>query len=136
MDNTKEKLVELIGQVQDEGCDYSNCLDRYDKPDYIENSTLADHLITNGVRLEDKQATSNGWIPVTERLPQEDEPLGVICKQVQVLLSDGFVTTGWCNRAHRVWFYLPYEQTKFIGHDYKKTPVIAWQPLAQPPKGE
>ena len=90
---------------------------------------IAGDLIANGVTVQE-------WISVKDRLPQEDEPLGVICKQVQVLLSDGFVTTGWCNRAHRVWFYLPYEQTKFIGHDYKKTPVIAWQPLAQPPKGE
>jgi hypothetical protein len=100
---------------------------------------IAGDLIANGVRLESEQATSDkasDWISVKDRLPQEDEPLGVICKQVQILLSDGFVTTGWYNRAHRVWFYLPYEQTKFIGHDYKKTPVIAWQPLAQPPKGE
>ena len=74
------------------------------------------------------------WIPVTERLPQEDEPLGAICEQVQVLLSDGFVTTGWCNRGHRVWFYLPYGETRFIGNDYEKTPVIAWQPMAEPPK--
>lgn len=74
------------------------------------------------------------WIPVTERLPQEDLPLGALCEVVQVLLKDGTVTVGFCNRGFRAWFYLPIEKTKFVGHEYEKTPVIAWQPLAQPPK--
>ena len=41
----REKLIELIGQVQDDGCDYSNCFGEWDRPDHIENSVLADHLI-------------------------------------------------------------------------------------------
>jgi len=29
---------------------------------------------------------------------------------------------------------IPINATNFVGHDYDKTPVVAWQPLAQPPK--
>lgn len=74
------------------------------------------------------------WIPVSERLPQEDLPFGALCEVVQVLLNDGSVTIGWCNRGLRCWFHMPIQQSKMVGHEYENTPVIAWQPLAQPPK--
>lgn len=50
----KEKLLELIGQVQDEGRDYSDCFYYGDKPAIINNDVLVDHLINNGV-------TINSW---------------------------------------------------------------------------
>lgn len=76
------------------------------------------------------------WISVEEHLPQENEPEGAICEQVQVLLDNGVVSTGWCNRRTKLWWHLNYGETDFTGCDYEHTPVIAWQPLAQPPKGE
>jgi uncharacterized membrane protein len=45
----KEKLEELIGQVQDDGCDYSDCFTQWDRPRHIENSVLVDYLINHGV---------------------------------------------------------------------------------------
>ena len=90
---------------------------------------LADHLISNGVTVQE-------WISVKERLPQENEPEGAICEQVQVLLDNGVVSTGWCNRRTKLWWHLNYGETDFTGCDYEHTPVIAWKPLAQPPKGE
>ena len=104
----------------------AGCCEFADKNRCVES---AEWLIAHGVTVQE-------WISVKERLPQEDEPVGIICEQVQVLLSDGFVTTGWCNRSHKAWYYLPYGDTHFLGDGYKNTPVIAWQPLAQPPKGE
>lgn len=115
--NVKEKLVELLQSAP---------------ADIMGNhgvGALADHLIANGV-------TVQGWIPVEEHLPQENEPEGVICEQVQVLLDNGVVSTGWCNRRTKLWWHLNYGETDFTGCDYEHTPVIAWQPLAQPPKGE
>ena len=76
------------------------------------------------------------WISAEEHLPQENEPEGAICEQVQVLLDNGVVSTGWCNRRTKMWWHLNYGETDFTGCDYERTPVIAWQPLAQPPKGE
>ena len=115
MPNTREKLIEL--------------LDIIIQPGEKTLGDIADHLIANGV-------TMQKWIPVSERLPQEDEPEGATCEQVQVLLENGVVSTGWCNRHTKLWWHLNYGETHFIGYDYEHTPVIAWQPLAQPPKGE
>ena len=90
---------------------------------------LADYLVSNGVTVQE-------WISVKEHLPQENEPEGKVCEQVQVLLLNGAVSTGWCNRLTKMWWHLGYGETKFVGYEYDNTPVIAWQPLAQPPKGE
>lgn len=112
--DVREKLVELLA---DAGLGKT---ERY---------FLAAYLIAHGVTVQD-------WISVNDRLPQENEPDGAICEQVQVLLDNGVVSTGWCNRHTKLWWHLNYGETHFIGYDYEHTPVIAWQPLAQPPKGE
>ena len=113
--DVKEKLVELIESARYWGSNTSE--------------EIADNLINNGVTVQE-------WISVKERLPQENEPEGKVCEQVQVLLINGAVSTGWCNRLTKMWWHLGYGETKFVGYEYDNTPVIAWQPLAQPPKGE
>lgn len=118
MPNTAQKLIELL--VNSPGLDTL-----YGKEEeFAEN---ADWLIANGVTIQ-------RWIPVSERLPQDDLPFGALCEIVQVLLDDGTVTVGWCNRGLKCWYYMPIQATNFVGHDYDKTPVIAWQSLSQPPK--
>ena len=52
MPNTREKLIELVSQVQ-----YLGGLEE----------KIADHLIANGVTIA---TDNNKWIPVTERLPE------------------------------------------------------------------
>lgn len=76
------------------------------------------------------------WISVKEHIPQENDPEGTVCELVQVLLVNGDVSTGWCNRRTKLWWHFSYGESDFIYYDYDNTPVIAWQPLAQPPKGE
>ena len=116
MPDVKEKLVELIGQVQDEGCDYSNCLDRYDKPDYIENSTLADHLIAHGVTVQE-------WISVKDRLPEPG---------VRVLASDEeLVGEFYINKRGQWQRYNVNDVALLMALD-----VLWWKPLPRPPKGE
>lgn len=111
-----EQLVELLDTLMiDDDC--------------LSNEEIAEALIANGV-------TVHKWIPVTERLPQEDLDPGELCEVVQVLLKDGSVTVGFCNRGMKCWFYMPLSETHFVGNHYDTTPVVAWQPLAEPPKGE
>lgn len=123
--DVREKLVELLVEFVE--------VDAWDNGEFIEKDIdfkeIASNLIANGV-------TVNEWIPVKEHLPQENEPEDKVCEQVQVLLIDGVVSTGWCNRLTKMWWHLDYGATEFIGYEYDNTPVIAWQPLAQPPKGE
>ena len=91
---------------------------------------------TLAMRIMEAGWTKQEWISVKDRLPQDDLPFGALCETVQVLLDDGTVTVGWCNRGLKCWYYMPIQATNFVVHDYDKTPVIAWQSLAQPPKGE
>ena len=127
--DVREKLVELLKTnacpspfMCDQTCRYYGFGDCF--PD-----RFADHLISHGVTVQE-------WISVKDKLPQENEPEGAICEQVQVLLDNGVVSTGWCNRRTKLWWHLNYGETDFTGCDYEHTPVIAWKPLAQPPKGE
>lgn len=118
-DSVRENLVELLDRfVYD---------DFYD--DWYSNGDIAEKLIANGVTVQE-------WISVKEHLPQENEPEGTLCETVQVLLNNGKVSVGWCNRLTKMWWHLGYGEVKFVGYEYDNTPVIAWQPLAQPPKGE
>lgn len=111
----KEKLVEI--------------LNRFVYDDWYGNGEIAEKLIANGVTVQE-------WISVKKHLPQENEPEDTVCELVQVLLVNGDVSTGWCNRRTKLWWHFSYGASDFIDCDYDHTPVIAWQPLAQPPKGE
>ena len=85
MDNTIEKLIDIINSFF--GCDAAY----YD----VNPFDLATHLIANGVRLEEKQATSNEskWIPVTERLPEaETEVLILTSRKIYSLKSRSHTT--------------------------------------------
>ena len=74
----REKLIELLGEdtCHRDGCydcDYDG--DRDACIEYLKIS-MADHLLANGVRLKENQATSDEnkrWIPVTERLPERGQ---------------------------------------------------------------
>jgi len=120
MPNTRElELWRLVNKA------FQNSIEKFG--DIFAKDVTRD-LLANGVAVQQ-------WIPVTERLPQEDLPFGALCEVVQVLLNDGSVTIGWCNRGLRLWFHMPIRETKIVGYEYEKTPVIAWQPLSQPPSG-
>lgn len=70
----REKLIEWVCEATQTDRCVSNCNNPH--CNFVQN--IADHLISNGVRLETKQATSDKaseenkrWIPVTERLPEK-----------------------------------------------------------------
>ena len=89
----------------------------------------ANDFIAHGVTVQE-------WVSVKEHLPQENEPENTLCDIVKVLLKNGKVSIGWCDRSAKLWWHMNYDKGYFISNDYDNTPVIAWQPLVQPPKGE
>ena len=104
MDNTREKLIELIEQ-------------KY----YCSIEELADHLIANGVTLDNQVAISK-WIPVTERLPEDWALCACVDNEVHILGYD-YIMDDW-----DIW-----------GRPntcYGKPFVTHWMQLPQPPKGE
>ena len=116
--DVREKLIDLIIDAK-----------RTDPEEGSFTEYLADHLVSNGVTVQD-------WVSVKERLPQENEPEGTLCETVQVLLNNGKVSVGWCNRRTKLWYHMDYGEDYFTSNDYDHTPVVAWMPLSEPPKGE
>ena len=122
--DVREKLVELIKDGIRKGLRAKGD----DRLDYSFED-VADYLIAHGVTVQE-------WIPVKERLPQENEPEGALCEDVQVLLNNGKVSVGWCNRRTKLWYHMDYGEDYFTSNDYDHTPVVAWMPLPEMPKGE
>lgn len=97
----REKLVELL----DTNCGYV---------DEIEAEVLADHLISNGVTVQE-------WIPVKDRLPEN------VKEGLLIALRWGEVDIGWCEDDR--W------GSQFVD-EYEDGEVTHWMPLPKPPKGE
>lgn len=119
MPNTREKLIELLNGAQHYGiiCTMSQMDDRYASITQVSNTEVAERLIANGVTIQK-------WIPVTERLPEEDKDVLALCYwheswQVQVC----HLSSNWNGQ----WY------TSIAG---KWVIVSHWQYLPQPPKGE
>jgi hypothetical protein len=116
MPNTREKLIELISMVV---------------VPYFANE-IADLLIANGIRLEEKQATSDEskWLSVKDRLPDTAERV-LVCKtwNGRVYKPEYGYYQDFPNRKG-CWYVL----TEF-GY-YPQREVTHWMPLPQPPKGE
>lgn len=131
----REKLIELLIKADKAACE--TIQNRDDNDVRTVWQLLADHLIANGVRLEEKQATSKTseqfasdnnvggkWISVKERLPEKD--VLVLCVGAKGGLFLG------CPRGvgsdETAWTYVPNAR----GSRYTKY----WTYLPEPPKGE
>ena len=136
MDNTREKLIELLCKVQDYGTK-NTCEEWSVTVECKDNDEIADYLIANGVTL-DNQVSSSKWIPVTERLPENDygkhwkerkhylvslAPSGLMC-----VARYGYKEYGWWIDGH---------DCVLSATNFKE--VTHWMEinnLPQPPKGE
>ena len=136
MPNTREKLIELLGantckHDYCEDCEY--CENRDACIAYLKDS-MADYLIDNGV-------TVQKWIPVTERLPEENGYYLVakkifnnsIMQEVLSFAKDGRKVDKY--DFHRGWKNVWYCYDSEWGH-LTVDNVTHWMPLPEPPKGE
>ena len=76
------------------------------------------------------------WIPVTERLPEDDLPKGSKVKQIKVLTalkSDNGVRTVRSQMRYRCTWYSDSEPWTW---KYSGSKITHWMPLPEPPKGE
>lgn len=111
----REYLFNLIGQVQDCGCDVTDVV----AMNFVENDKLVDWLIANGVTIQK-------WIPVTERLPEKD--VDVLCSRGNHIgaLMDVYTYIDY-NYWEDSYGYLCRAEDEGITH---------WMHLPEPPKGE
>lgn len=111
----REKLIELIGKAQDCGCDVTDVVEM----NYVENITLADHLIAHGVTIQ-------RWIPVTERLPEKNTDVLAYRGNHIGDLMDVYTYKG-DDEWDDTYGNRQYTEDEGITH---------WMPLPEPPKGE
>ena len=77
-----EKLLELISQVQDCGADVTDVVEMI----WVENQTLVDHLIANGVVIPTRCQNCNWW----HRHKQGDLSRGVCDKYAMSKSENGY----------------------------------------------
>lgn len=117
--NVKEKLVELLGRVQQMGVIYKeNQMDeRYPTIEQIRNTEVAARLIAYGVTVQE-------WISVEDELPEAGEYVVCIAKRNPFSMFMPMVArikkNGWVNPITE----------QYISE------VTHWMPMPKPPKGE
>lgn len=104
----REKLIELCNDLET-----LPCCDTYEGQ--------ADYLIENGVTVQE-------WIPVTERLP-EDECLAISMLKGKLSYKECLVGLVYADEMCKTGFYC--ESNGEILFD-----VTHWRPLPEPPKGD
>lgn len=122
--NAREKLVELLDDMQRSGTDYFGSA--------IENKKIADYLIKHGVTVQE-------WIPVTERLPEipdgwaeNPEPVLYMMKNTKTIYT-GYYSEGGLWRDK---YFREYADSR---NGVDADDVLCWiyqHDLPKPPKGE
>lgn len=113
---TREKLIDLLTEIDGICPNEENCYHcKYDNEEYCFAHSKADFLIANGVTVQQ-------WIPVTERLPEENEIVVGWCKD-NPFSSYTFEIVSWNGKG---WVFV-YAQ-RYV------TNVTHWMPLPEKPK--
>lgn len=134
MDKLREKLMGLIDigsgcpdGMNPFGDSCESC--RYKESTMCHLERLADHLIANGVTVQE-------WIPVTERLPEDDLPKDTDRKQIRCLVATdkgtvkARVRQRYQTKKNGRWCLSPWEWNKNLF-----ARPTHWMPLPEPPKG-
>ena len=103
--DVREKLVEFLDNA---------IIDSDDNYGFPNTNQVADHLISNGVTVQE-------WISVKNVLPESGK------EGVLIALLWGEVDIGWCEDGR--W------RSEFV-NEYEDGEVTHWMPLPKPPKGE
>lgn len=127
----REKLIELIREI-DGRIVIADGMSFEEKKECCYRQ-MADHLIANGVTLDNqvassiKQVASSKWIPVTERLPEKYGKY--LCRYV-------FNESAEYPHFEVISFYAHLEKPRFQGEGACGMHVTHWMPLPPAPKGE
>ena len=112
--DVKEKLVELIDDMQRSGTGYFGST--------IENKKIADYLIAHGVTVQE-------WISVEDKLPEKDGQYLIFTTQYftpdhidEIDHKDGIEISGYCKRYG------------FLSENGLHAKY--WRDIPQPPKGD
>ena len=122
--DVREKLVDLLDDMQRSGTGYFG--------NAIENKKIADHLIANGVTVQE-------WISVDDRLPEIPEGWAESPKPVLYMMKNTKTIYAGYYGEGGVWrdkYFRQYEDSR---NGVDADDVLCWMyqhDLPQPPKGE
>ena len=117
----REKLIELLVEAEN-GTTVLSGLSKEQQISQIMEQ-IADRLIANGVVISKNETTTQRWIPVTERLPED---------------SGMYIVTANDGHAHRVTFVIWQKRNKIWNLTGARSywRVTHWMPLPEPPEEE
>ena len=123
--NVLEKILEKISEVEKEYVTGHKVL-------YALGATGMATEISGIIRshMDDVPDNSAGWIPVNERLPEEND--GKYYPMLNVSTSYGAVKWGFYRVIDKEWYIYSEMHGELIKAEDKE--VIAWQPLPEPYK--
>ena len=135
----RETLVALIKEADCSSLTYGECSRcKYGCKGDCSYQFLADHLIANGVTFATDNHVGGKWIPVTERLPEEDG---------SYLCFSQYCGSGWCavrgfaKDGRKKDEYDFQRRWKNVWYDYDSEygycvidSITHWMPLPEPPK--
>lgn len=125
MDTLRDNLVDLILKANDA---VEAVLEEAGSLEYTYKdlcSIEADYMIANGV-------TVQKWIPVAERLPDNNNPVLVYCTNTTI--SGGYITHIGSFNSGRYWFLRA--EPGIATFPVREWQVTHWMPLPTPPKEE
>ena len=102
----REKLIELLGGDMCKGCYCEDCEHENNEKACIEHikSKMADHLIANGVTVQDVTDINvgNKWISVKDRLPEDDLPKDSKRREIRCFVATNKGSVKTCVRMRHI----------------------------------
>ena len=124
--NVLEKILEEIEEYEKKKCS-GGSLSAFESG--INRGCLE---AKNIIRSYMDEAENDGWIPVKERLPEEENER--YYPMLNVATSYGVVKWGFYRVRDKQWYIYSEIHDEFI--EARDKEIVAWQPLPNPYKGE
>ena len=125
----QEVFENIIEKLEESSVLRPNSKEFYNNPqngEYVDNVALFRDAIEIVKQEAEKFGTdtnvgSNGWIPCSERLPEDDS---ICIVTVEYPNNETVVDYGWFDRKSVCWF---------VGmQEFRTSNILAWQPLPEP----
>ena len=115
MNKAFEKILERLEELQ------NNLLSQTEGDINLQVGVINGVMYSKKIVQEVAEEYNNGWIPCSERLPEDDS---ICIVTVEYPNNKTMVDYGWFDRKRVCWF---------VGmQEFRTSNILAWQPLPEP----